>query len=177
MKQFTIVLLLVCCLGNTAAFAELTLAEYKQMQNIVATSNEELWQRMEEYIDSKIEVIRTEIKVLRTEIKVLRTEIEVLRTEIREMGKRQTAENQGQTERLTDHRNLLIVLITSVIGSMTVFMTVILFFLKKLWDKHDAQGTQISAQIDEIRALREENAAVRAENERLKPQIVLTDKG
>lgn len=170
MKQFTIVLLLVCCLGNTAAFAELTLAEYKQIQNIVATSNEELWQRVKEYIDFKIEVLRKEIEVLRTEI-------EVLRTEIREMDKRQTAENQGQTERLTDHRNLLIVLITSVIGSMTVFMTVILFFLKKLWDKHDAQGTQISAQIDEIRALREENAAVRAENERLKPQIVLTDKG
>lgn len=170
MKQFTIVLLLVCCLGNTAAFAELTLAEYKQIQNIVTTSNEELWQRVKEYIDFKIEVLRKEIEVLRTEI-------EVLRTEIREMDKRQTAENQGQTERLTDHRNLLIVLITSVIGSMTVFMTVILFFLKKLWDKHDAQGTQISAQIDEIRALREENAAVRAENERLKPQIVLTDKG
>ena len=170
MKQFTIVLLLVCCLGNTAAFAELTLAEYKQIQNIVTTSNEELWQRVKEYIDSKIEVLRTEIEVLRTEI-------EILRTEIREMDKRQTAENQGQTERLTDHRNLLIVLITSVIGSMTVFMTIILFFLKKLWDKHDAQGTQISAQIDEIRALREENAAVRAENERLKPQIVLTDKG
>lgn len=170
MKQFTIVLLLACCLGNTAAFAELTLAEYKQIQNIVATSNEELWQRVKEYIDFKIEVLRKEIEVLRTEI-------EVLRTEIREMDKRQTAENQGQTERLTDHRNLLIVLITSVIGSMTVFMTVILFFLKKLWDKHDAQGTQISAQIDEIRALREENAAVRAENERLKPQIVLTDKG
>ena len=163
MKQFTIVLLLVCCLGNTAAFAELTVAEYKQIQNIVATSNEELWQRVKEYIDFKIEV--------------LRQEIEVLRIQIREMDKRQTAENQGQTERLTDHRNLLIVLITSVIGSMTVFMTVILFFLKKLWDKHDAQGTQISAQIDEIRALREENAAVRAENERLKPQIVLTDKG
>ena len=170
MKQFIIVLLLVCCLGNTAAFAELTLAEYKQIQNIVTTSNEELWQRVKEYIDSKIEVLRTEIEVLRTEI-------EILRTEIREMDKRQTAENQGQTERLTDHRNLLIVLITSVIGSMTVFMTIILFFLKKLWDKHDAQGTQISAQIDEIRALREENAAVRAENERLKPQIVLTDKG
>lgn len=163
MKQFTIVLLLVCCLGNTAAFAELTVAEYKQIQNIVATSNEELWQRVKEYIDFKIEV--------------LRQEIEVLRIQIREMDKRQTAENQGQTERLTDHRNLLIVLITSVIGSMTVFMTIILFFLKKLWDKHDAQGTQISAQIDEIRALREENAAVRAENERLKPQIVLTDKG
>lgn len=170
MKQFTIVLLLVCCLGNTAAFAELTVAEYKQIQNIVATSNEELWQRVKEYIDFKIEVLRKEIEVLRTEI-------EVLRVQIREMDKRQTAENQGQTERLTDHRNLLIVLITSVIGSMTVFMTVILFFLKKLWDKHDAQGTQISAQIDEIRALREENAAVRAENERLKPQIVLTDKG
>lgn len=170
MKQFTIVLLLVCCLGNTAAFAELSLAEYKQIQNIVATSNEELWQRVKEYIDFKIEVLRKEIEVLRTEI-------EVLRSQIREMDKRQTAENQGQTERLTDHRNLLIVLITSVIGSMTVFMTVILFFLKKLWDKHDAQGTQISAQIDEIRALREENAAVRAENERLKPQIVLTDKG
>lgn len=163
MKQFIIVLLLACCLGNTAAFAELTVAEYKQIQNIVATSNEELWQRVKEYIDFKIEV--------------LRQEIEVLRIQIREMDKRQTAENQGQTERLTDHRNLLIVLITSVIGSMTVFMTVILFFLKKLWDKHDAQGTQISAQIDEIRALREENAAVRAENERLKPQIVLTDKG
>ena len=163
MKQFIIVLLLVCCLGNTAAFAELTVAEYKQIQNIVATSNEELWQRVKEYIDFKIEV--------------LRQEIEVLRIQIREMDKRQTAENQGQTERLTDHRNLLIVLITSVIGSMTVFMTIILFFLKKLWDKHDAQGTQISAQIDEIRALREENAAVRAENERLKPQIVLTDKG
>ena len=163
MKQFTIVLLLACCLGNTAAFAELTLAEYKQIQNIVATSNEKLWQRMKQYIDFKIEVLRKEIEVLRTEI-------EALRTEIREMDKR-------QTEHLTDHRNLLIVLITSVIGSMTVFMTVILFFLKKLWDKHDAQGTQISAQIDEIRALREENAAVRAENERLKPQIVLTDKG
>ena len=170
MKQFIIFLLLVCCLGNTAAFAELTLVEYKQIQNIVATSNEELWQRVKEYIDFKIEVLRKEIEVLRTEI-------EVLRTEIREMDKRQTAENQGQTERLTDHRNLLIVLISSVIGSMTVFMTIILFFLKKLWDKHDAQGTQISAQIDEIRALREENAAVRAENERLKPQIVLTDKG
>lgn len=170
MKQFIIVLLLVCCLGNTAAFAELTLAEYKQIQNIVATSNEELWQRVKDYIDFKIEVLRKEIEVLRTEI-------EVLRSQIREMDKRQTAENQGQTERLTDHRNLLIVLITSVIGSMTVFMTIILFFLKKLWDKHDAQGTQISAQIDEIRALREENAAVRAENERLKPQIVLTDKG
>lgn len=164
MKQFIIVLLLVCCLGSTAAFAELTVAEYKQIQNIVATSNEELWQRVKEYIDFKIEV--------------LRQEIEVLRIQIREMDKRQTAENQGQTERLTDHRNLLIVLITSVIGSMTVFMTIILFFFKKLWDKHDAQGTQISAQINEIlRALREENAAVRAENERLKPQIVLTDKG
>ena len=170
MKQFTIVLLLACFLGNTAAFAELTLAEYKQIQNIVTTSNEELWQRVKEYIDFKIEVLRKEIEVLRTEI-------EILRIQIREMDKRQTAENQGQTERLTDHRNLLIVLITSVIGSMTVFMTIILFFLKKLWDKHDAQGTQISAQIDEIRALREENAAVRAENERLKPQIVLTDKG
>ena len=170
MKQFIIVLLLACCLGNTAAFAELTLAEYKQIQNIVTTSNEELWHRVKEYIDFKIEVLRKEIEVLRTEI-------EILRIQIREMDKRQTAENQGQTERLTDHRNLLIVLITSVIGSMTVFMTIILFFLKKLWDKHDAQGTQISAQIDEIRALREENAAVRAENERLKPQIVLTDKG
>ena len=170
MKQLTIVLLLVCCLGNTAAFAELTIAEYKQIQNIVATSNEALWQRMKEYIDSKIEVLRTEIEVLRTEIKVLRAEI-------REMDKRQTAENQGQTERLTDHRNLLIVLITSVIGSMTVLITVMLFFFNKLWDKSEAQDSQISAQIDEIRALREENAAFRAENERLKPQIVLTDKG
>lgn len=156
MKQLTIFLLLACCLGTTAAFAELTVAEYEQIQNIVATSNEALWQRMKEYIDAKIEV--------------LRTEIEVLRTEIREMDKR-------QTERLTDHRNLLIVLITSVIGSMTVLITIMLFFLKKLWDKHDAQGTQISAQTDEIRALREENAALRTENERLKPQIVLGDKG
>ena len=163
MKHLTIFLLLACCLGTTAAFAELTVAEYKQIQNIVATSNEALWQRMKEYIDSKIEV--------------LRTEIEVLRAEIREMDKRQTAENRGQTERLTDHRNLLIVLITSVIGSMTVLITIMLFFLKKLWDKHDAQGTQISAQTDEIRALREENAALRTENERLKPQIVLGDKG
>ena len=163
MKQLTIFLLLACFLGTPAAFAELTVAEYKQIQNIVATSNEALWQRMKEYIDSKIEV--------------LRTEIEVLRTEIREMDKRQTAENRGQTERLTDHRNLLIVLITSVIGSMTVLITIMLFFFKKLWDKHDAQGTQISAQTDEIRALREENAALRTENERLKPQIVLGDKG
>ena len=163
MKHLTIFLLLACCLGTTAAFAELTVAEYKQIQNIVATSNEALWQRMKEYIDSKIEV--------------LRTEIEVLRAEIREMDKRQTAENRGQTERLTDHRNLLIVLITSVIGSMTVLITIMLFFLKKLWDKHDAQGTQLSAQTDEIRALREENAALRTENERLKPQIVLGDKG
>ena len=163
MKQLTIVLLLVCCLGNTAAFAELTVAEYKQIQNIVATSNEALWQRMKEYIDAKIEVLRTEIKGLRGEM--------------REMDKRQTAENRGQTERLTDHRNLLIVLITSVIGSMTVLITVILFFFKKLWDKYEAQDSQISAQIAEIRALREENAAFRAENERLKPQIVLTDKG
>lgn len=163
MKHLTIFLLLACCLGNTAAFAELTVAEYKQIQNIVATSNEALWQRMKEYIDAKIEV--------------LRTEIEVLRTEIREMDKRQTAENRGQTERLTDHRNLLIVLISSVIGSMTVLITIVLFFLKKLWDKHHAQGTQISAQTDEIRALREENAALRTENERLKPQIVLGDKG
>ena len=163
MKQLTIFLLLACFLGTTAAFAELTVAEYKQIQNIVATSNEALWQRMKEYIDSKIEVLRTEIEVLRTEI-------EVLRTEIREMDKR-------QTERLTDHRNLLIVLITSVIGSMTVLITIMLFFLKKLWDKHDAQGTQLSAQTDEIRALREENAALRTENERLKPQIVLGDKG
>ena len=163
MKYLTIFLLLACCLGTTAAFAELTVAEYKQIQNIVATSNEALWQRMKEYIDAKIEVLRTEIEVLRTEI-------EVLRTEIREMDKR-------QTERLTDHRNLLIVLITSVIGSMTVLITIMLFFLKKLWDKHDAQGTQISAQTDEIRALREENAALRTENERLKPQIVLGDKG
>ena len=163
MKQLTIFLLLACCLGTTAAFAELTVAEYKQIQNIVATSNEALWQRMKEYIDFKIEVLRTEIAVLRTEIGVLRTEI-------REMDKR-------QTERLTDHRNLLIVLITSVIGSMTVLITIMLFFLKKLWDKHDAQGTQLSAQTDEIRALREENAALRTENERLKPQIVLGDKG
>ena len=163
MKYLTIFLLLACCLGTTAAFAELTVAEYKQIQNIVATSNEALWQRMKEYIDSKIEV--------------LRTEIEVLRAEIREMDKRQTAENRGQTERLTDHRNLLIVLITSVIGSMTVLITIMLFFFKKLWDKHDAQGTQLSAQTDEIRALREENAALRTENERLKPQIVLGDKG
>ena len=163
MKHLTIFLLLACCLGNMAAFAELTVAEYKQIQNIVATSNEALWQRMKEYIDFKIEVLRTEIAVLRTEIGVLRTEI-------REMDKR-------QTERLTDHRNLLIVLITSVIGSMTVLITIMLFFLKKLWDKHDAQGTQLSAQIDEIRALREENAALRTENERLKPQIVLGDKG
>ena len=163
MKQLTIFLLLACCLGTTAAFAELTVAEYEQIQNIVATSNEALWQRMKEYIDFKIEV--------------LRTEIEVLRAEIREMDKRQTAENRGQTERLTDHRNLLIVLITSVIGSMTVLITIMLFFLKKLWDKHDAQGTQLSAQTDEIRALREENAALRTENERLKPQIVLGDKG
>lgn len=170
MKHLTIFLLLACCLGTTAAFAELTVAEYKQIQNIVATSNEALWQRMKEYIDSKIEVLRTEIEVLRTEI-------EVLRAEIREMDKRQTAENRGQTERLTDHRNLLIVLITSVIGSMTVLITIMLFFLKKLWDKHDAQGTQLSAQTDEIRALREENAALRTENERLKPQIVLGDKG
>ena len=163
MKQLTIFLLLACCLGTTAAFAELTVAEYEQIQNIVATSNEALWQRMKEYIDFKIEVLRTEIAVLRTEIGVLRTEI-------REMDKR-------QTERLTDHRNLLIVLITSVIGSMTVLITIMLFFLKKLWDKHDAQGTQLSAQTDEIRALREENAALRTENERLKPQIVLGDKG
>lgn len=163
MKHLTIFLLLACCLGTTAAFAELTVAEYKQIQNIVATSNEALWQRMKEYIDFKIEVLRTEIEVLRTEI-------EVLRTEIREMDKR-------QTERLTDHRNLLIVLITSVIGSMTVLITIMLFFLKKLGDKHDAQGTQLSAQTDEIRALREENAALRTENERLKPQIVLGDKG
>ena len=163
MKHLTIFLLLACCLGTTAAFAELTVAEYKQIQNIVATSNEALWQRMKEYIDAKIEVLRTEIEVLRTEI-------EVLRTEIREMDKR-------QTERLTDYRNLLIVLITSVIGSMTVLITIMLFFLKKLWDKHDAQGTQLSAQTDEIRALREENAALRTENERLKPQIVLGDKG
>ena len=163
MKHLTIFLLLACCLGTTAAFAELTVAEYKQIQNIVATSNEALWQRMKEYIDFKIEVLRTEIEVLRTEIGVLRTEI-------REMDKR-------QTERLTDHRNLLIVLITSVIGSMTVLITIMLFFLKKLWDKHDAQGTQLSAQTDEIRALREENAALRTENERLKPQIVLGDKG
>ena len=163
MKQLTIFLLLACCLGTTAAFAELTVVEYKQIQNIVATSNEALWQRMKEYIDFKIEVLRTEIAVLRTEIGVLRTEI-------REMDKR-------QTERLTDHRNLLIVLITSVIGSMTVLITIMLFFLKKLWDKHDAQGTQLSAQTDEIRALREENAALRTENERLKPQIVLGDKG
>lgn len=163
MKHLTIFLLLACFLGTPAAFAELTVAEYKQIQNIVATSNEALWQRMKEYIDSKIEV--------------LRTEIEVLRAEIREMDKRQTAENRGQTERLTDHRNLLIVLITSVIGSMTVLITIMLFFLKKLWDKHDAQGTQLSAQTDEIRALREENAALRTENERLKPQIVLGDKG
>lgn len=170
MKHLTIFLLLACCLGNTAAFAELTVAEYEQIQKIVATSNEALWQRMKEYIDSRIEVLRTEIEVLRTEIKVLRTEI-------REMDKRQTAENRGQTERLTDHRNLLIVLISSVIGSMTVLTTIVLFFLKKLWDKHDAQGTQLSAQTDEIRALREENAALRTENERLKPQIVLGDKG
>ena len=163
MKHLTIFLLLACCLGTTAAFAELTVAEYKQIQNIVATSNEALWQRMKEYIDFKIEVLRTEIAVLRTEIGVLRTEI-------REMDKR-------QTERLTDHRNLLIVLITSVIGSMTVLITIMLFFLKKLGDKHDAQGTQLSAQTDEIRALREENAALRTENERLKPQIVLGDKG
>lgn len=163
MKYLTIFLLLACCLGTTAAFAELTVAEYEQIQNIVATSNEALWQRMKEYIDFKIEVLRTEIEVLRTEIGVLRTEI-------REMDKR-------QTERLTDHRNLLIVLITSVIGSMTVLITIMLFFLKKLWDKHDAQGTQLSAQTDEIRALREENAALRTENERLKPQIVLGDKG
>lgn len=163
MKHLTIFLLLACFLGTTAAFAELTVAEYKQIQNIVATSNEALWQRMKEYIDFKIEVLRTEIEVLRTEI-------EVLRTEIREMDKR-------QTERLTDYRNLLIVLITSVIGSMTVLITIMLFFLKKLWDKHDAQGTQLSAQTDEIRALREENAALRTENERLKPQIVLGDKG
>ena len=163
MKHLTIFLLLACCLGTTAAFAELTVAEYEQIQNIVATSNEALWQRMKEYIDFKIEVLRTEIEVLRTEIGVLRTEI-------REMDKR-------QTERLTDHRNLLIVLITSVIGSMTVLITIMLFFLKKLWDKHDAQGTQLSAQTDEIRALREENAALRTENERLKPQIVLGDKG
>ena len=156
MKHLTLFLLLACFLGTTAAFAELTVAEYKQIQNIVATSNEALWQRMKEYIDFKIEV--------------LRTEIEVLRTEIREMDKR-------QTERLTDHRNLLIVLITSVIGSMTVLIPIMLFFLKKLWDKHDAQGTQLSAQTDEIRALREENAALRTENERLKPQIVLGDKG
>ena len=142
MKHLTIFLLLACCLGTPAAFAELNVAEYKQIQNIVATSNEALWQRMKEYIDSKIEVLRTEIAVLRTEIGVLRTEI-------REMDKR-------QTERLTDHRNLLIVLITSVIGSMTVLITIMLFFLKKLWDKHDAQGTQLSAQTDEIRALREE---------------------
>ena len=163
MKYLTIFLLLVCCLSTTAAFAELTLAEYKQIQNIVATSNEALWQRMKEYIDAKIEVIRTEI--------------EVLRAEIREMDKRQTAENRGQTERLTDHRNLLIVLISSVIGSMTVLITIVLFFFKKLWDKYDAQDTRISAQTDEIRALREENAALRSENERLKPQIVLGDKG
>ena len=163
MKQLTVVLLLVCCLGNTAAFAELTVAEYKQIQNIVAASNEALWQRMKEYIDAKIEVLRTEIKGLRAEM--------------REMDKRQTAENRGQTERLTDHRNLLIVLITSVIGSMTVLITVMLFFFNKLWDKYEAQDSQISAQIAEIRALREENAAIRAENERLKPQIVLTDKG
>ena len=163
MKHLTIFLMLACCLGTTAAFAELTVAEYKQIQNIVAPSNEALWQRMKEYIDFKIEVLRTEIEVLRTEIGVLRTEI-------REMDKR-------QTERLTDHRNLLIVLITSVIGSMTVLITIMLFFFKKLWDKHDAQGTQLSAQTDEIRALREENAALRTENERLKPQIVLGDKG
>lgn len=163
MKYLTIFLLLVCCLSTTAAFAELTLAEYKQIQNIVATSNEALWQRMKEYIDAKIEVIRTEI--------------EVLRAEIREMDKRQTAENRGQTERLTDHRNLLIVLISSVIGSMTVLITIVLFFFKKLWDKYDAQDTQLSAQTDEIRALREENAALRTENERLKPQIVIGDKG
>ena len=163
MKYLTIFLLLVCCLSTTAAFAELTLAEYKQIQNIVATSNEALWQRMKEYIDAKIEVIRTEI--------------EVLRAEIREMDKRQTAENRGQTERLTDHRNLLIVLISSVIGSMTVLISIVLFFFKKLWDKYDAQDTQLSAQTDEIRALREENAALRSENERLKPQIVLGDKG
>ena len=163
MKYLTIFLLLVCCLSTTAAFAELTLAEYKQIQNIVATSNEALWQRMKEYIDAKIEVIRTEI--------------EVLRTEIREMDKRQTAENRGQTERLTDHRNLLIVLISSVIGSMTVLISIVLFFFKKLWDKYDAQDTQLSAQTDEIRALREENAALRTENERLKPQIVIGDKG
>ena len=163
MKYLTIFLLLACCLSTTTAFAELTLAEYKQIQNIVATSNEALWQRMKEYIDAKIEV--------------LRTEIEVLRAEIREMDKRQTAENRGQTERLTDHRNLLIVLISSVIGSMTVLITIVLFFFKKLWDKYDAQDTRISAQTDEIRALREENAALRTENERLKPQIVIGDKG
>ncbi len=163
MKHFTIFLLLAFCLGNAVAFAELTVEEYEQIRTIVTTANEALWERMKEYVDSKIEV--------------LRKEIEVLRTEIREMDKRQTAQNSAQTERLTDHRNLLIVLITSVIGAMTVLVSITLFFTKKLLESLDTHRTELAAKTDEVRVLREENAALRAENERLKPQIVLGDKG
>ena len=156
MKHFTIFLLLAFCLGNAVAFAELTVEEYEQIRQIVTTANEALWGRMKEYVDSKIEV---------------------LRTEIREMDKRQTAQNNEQTERLTDHRNLLIVLITSVIGAMTVLVSITLFFTKKLLESLDTHRTELAAKTDEVRVLREENAALRAENERLKPQIVLGDKG
>ena len=156
MKHFTIFLLIAFCLGNAAVFAELTVEEYEQIRKIVTTANEELWRQMKDYVESKIEL---------------------LRTEIREMDKRQTAQNSAQTERLTDHRNLLIVLITSVIGALTVLVSITLSFMKKLWESLDTHRTELATKTDEIRVLREENAALRAENERLKPQIVLGDKG
>ncbi len=175
-----IMCLFAAVLLTAPAFGALTGADLEQIREIVETSNAKTEARLKAYVDARFEAAE---RATTAEIKALRettaTKIEALRettaTKIEALEKTMTTEMHAVKEEVKTSRRTLywwIGLSAGALGFLSYQLYTMQRTMGRLLERTDIIVDEWMRRSEELTAQREENAALRAENERLKAQII-----
>ena len=116
-------------------------------------------------LEAKVHALEADVHELKRELIVVKDTVQ--KGEIALSGL--TSEVRGNGTRITDVREQLTWQSTGLLTVSGLLVTLLLWVLKKVWDERRADRAELAAQQAEI-------VRLRAENERLKPQII-TERG
>ena len=143
-------------------------------------------ERLEQIMNRALEPVLTELRELNVKVHKLEAKVHALEADVHELKTelivvKETVQNgeialsgltsevRGNGTRITDVREQLTWQSTGLLTVSGLLVTLLLWILKKVWDERRADLAELAAQQAEL-------ARLRAENERLKPQII-TERG
>ena len=158
-------LMLAVCLVTPPVFGEFTAEELRTLERLMTTANEKQTEALKEYVNLKIDalqtIVATEISVVKADILALKADISAVKADILALKADVAAMKTENSAVKADVSFVKYWLTGLVTASMVALMTILLTLLKKSSDEKREHREAMAAQ-------QAENAALRAENERLK---------